>query len=104
MHVAFDRGDQDLTLGGSHRPCRRRMGGFFGLDIGHEVRNRLLHHPRALHHLGQKHFAGAKKVAHVVHPVHERALDHIDRAYGLPTGLFGIGQNPLRDAMDQRVG
>jgi hypothetical protein len=36
------------------------------------MRDRLLHHPRRLHHLRQEHLAGAEEVADDVHAVHQR--------------------------------
>jgi hypothetical protein len=51
-----------------------------GLDVGQQVGHGLLHHARALHHLGQEHLALAEQVAHDVHAGHQRAFDDVQRA------------------------
>ncbi len=78
-----------------------------GLDERNEVADRLLHHARALHHLRQEHLAGAEEVADDVHPGHQRALDHVDRAPAargavLPR-LLGVLDDVRRDAANERV-
>ena len=78
-----------------------------GLDVGNEVRDRLLHHPRAFHHLRQEHLARAEKVADDVHARHQRPLDHLDRLAAalldvLPRFL-GVLDDERGDALDQRV-
>ena len=98
VHVALNGGDQDLAL--ALVTPRRSL---LGLDERHEVRDRLFHHPRGLYHLRQEHLAGAEKVADDVHPVHERALDHLDRALEFLSRLLGVLDDPLRDAPHQRV-
>ena len=85
--VAFGRGPA--------RPLLR-------LDEGHEVSDRLLHHAGALDHLRQEHLAGAEQVADHVHAVHERSLDHGERTVGGLPRLFGIVDDVIGDAVDQR--
>ena len=69
--------------------------------------HRSLHHARAFHHLGQKHLALAKQIAHHVHAVHQRAFDDVQRAAALRqhvlVGLFGVQRDEVGDAMYQRV-
>ena len=75
----------------------------FLLHVGHQIGDRLLHHPRRFHHLRQEHFAGAEQVADDVHAVHQRAFDHVERALGLEPRLLGIGLDEFGDALHQRV-
>ncbi len=44
-------------------------------EVGLQVRDRLLHHARALHDLREEHPSGAEQIAHHVHPVHQRPFD-----------------------------
>ena len=78
-----------------------------GLDERNQMRHRLLHHARALDHLRQEHLAGAEEVADDVHAVHQRPFDDLDRTAAgrvdLGAHLFGVLDDPLRDAVDQRV-
>ena len=66
--------------------------------------DRLLHHPRALDHLRQEHLSRAEQVAHDIHPVHQRPLDHVERTPGGDAGLFGVFDHERVDAVDQGVG
>ena len=75
----------------------------FRLDEGDEVGDRLLHHPRGLHHLRQEHLARPEKVADDVHSVHQRALDDFDRARRGQAGFLGVFEDVGVDALDQRV-
>ena len=74
----------------------------FRLDEGHEVGNRLLHDAGALDHLRQEHLASAEQVADHVHAVHERPLDHRERAVGGLPRLFGVLHDVVGDAVDER--
>ena len=102
VHVALHGGDQDLALG---------LGvagqGLLGLDVGHQVGDRLLHHARRLHHLRQEHLAGTEEIADHIHAVHQRTFDHLDRApaagFDLEAGRLGVLDHELRDAMDERM-
>ena len=76
VHVALDRRHDDRAL----RRASVAGARLFGLDVRNQVRDGLLHHPRALDDLRQEHLAGAEQVADDVHAVHQRALDHLDRA------------------------
>ena len=73
------------------------------LDERHQVRDRLLHDARALHHLRQEHLAGAEQVADDVHAVHQRTFDHLQRALGVEARLLGVLDDEVVDALDQRV-
>ncbi len=68
-----------------------------------EVGDRLLHDPGALHHLGEEHLPRAEEIAHHVHPVHERTLDHRERAVVFHARFLGIRFDVLDDAVDERV-
>jgi hypothetical protein len=82
---------------------RRRRRRLLLLDVRHEVRDGLLHHARALHHLRQEHLAGAEQVADDVHAVHQRpSITSIGRAILQPR-LLGVGDDEVGDALDQRV-
>ena len=63
MYIAFHRSHQDLAVGGIATL-------FFQLDKGLQVRHSLLHHPGTFYNLGQKHLAGAEKIANDVHTIH----------------------------------
>ena len=63
----------------------------------------MLHHARALHHLREEHLALAKQVAHHLHAVHQRAFDHLQRHRVFLQRFFGVGNDEVRDAAQQRV-
>ena len=100
VHVALYGGHDDLAL-------RRHLGhagsALFGLEIGLEVGDGLLHHARRLHDLGQKHFASAEQVTDDVHPGHQRAFDNVQRLVSLGAGFLGIELDELGDAVHERV-
>ena len=99
VDIALDRGGDDLARGLGHPPARP----FLLLDEGHEMGDRLLHHAGALDHLRQEHLAGTEQVADHVHAVHQRPLDHIERAVGCLPRLFGVVDDVIGDAVHQRV-
>ena len=80
---------------------------FLRLDVRQQVRNGLLHHPGRLHDLGQEHLARAEEITDDVHAVHQRALDHLDRATtcggDLGPQFLGVGIDVGVDALDQGV-
>jgi hypothetical protein len=86
-----------LTVAVTTRPLARSAGGLvlLRLDERDEVGHRLLHHPRRLDDLRQEHLARAEEVADDVHAVHERTLDHLERAPtrsgDLEAQLLGVG-------------
>ena len=94
-----------ITLDGSHDNFAFGLGVFalFRFDIGNQVGHGLFHNASRLDHLGQKHFASAKQVAHHVHAVHQRAFDHLDGAGCLGTCFFRILFDVGGDAFDQCV-
>ena len=98
VHVALHGRHDDLAVGAltPPRPSPASMNGI-------EVRDRLLHHARALHHLRQEHLAGAEQVADDVHAVHQRAFDHLQRPLELQPRLFGVLDDEVVDALDERV-
>ena len=62
-----------------------------------------LHYSSTFNDLRQEHLARSKQVADDVHAVHQRTLDHFDRAgEGLPA-LFRVLDHVRVDALDQRV-
>ncbi len=106
VHVALDGGDDDAALGLDLAAAGHQRQ-LLGLDVGQQVRHRLLHHARALHHLRQEHLALAEAVADDIHAGHQRAFDDMQRAPaagfdGAP-GLLGIGDDEFGDAMHQRM-
>jgi hypothetical protein len=78
VHVALDRGHQDLA-GGCCSPLAAASS-FSASMNGMQVGDRLLHHARALDHLRQEHLARAEQVADDVHAVHQRPFDDVERA------------------------
>ena len=98
VHIALHRGGDDLA-GGFGRPPARAL---LLLDEGHEMGDRLLHHAGALDHLRQEHLAGAEEVADHVHAVHQRPLDHVERAVGGAPRLLGVVDDLIGDAVHER--
>ena len=98
VHVALDRRHHDLAVRRSVRAAVLLL-----LHVGHQVSDRLLHHPRRLHHLRQKHFARAEQVADDVHAVHQRAFDDVQRLGGGKARLLDVGLDEIGDAVHQRM-
>ena len=97
VHVAFHGGHHHLAVGA-------RAARFAALDIGDEHRDRLLHDARRLDHLRQEHLARTEQVAHHVHPVHERAFDHIERPLRPARRASSVSSSTNSiDALDERV-
>ena len=67
------------------------------------MRDGLLHDPRALDDLRQEHLAGAEEVTHDSHPIHQRALDHVEWARVFQSGFLGVLDDEFDDAVDERV-
>ena len=99
VDVALDRGHHDPAI----RLADVAGPALFLLDVGQQVGDRLLHHPRRLHHLRQEHLPGAEQVADHVHAVHQRAFDHVQRARGQHPRFLGVGLDPRIQAVHQRV-
>jgi hypothetical protein len=93
VNVALDRGEDDLSL----RPAALLLILHEGLQVG----DRPLHRTRALDDLRQEHAARSEQVADDPHPVHEWALDHVERPRKLLPGLFGVLLDVLDDAVDE---
>ena len=103
VDVALDGRDHDFPAGPKIAGSR-----FFGLDIGHQMGDRLLHHTGRLDHLRQEHLAGTEEIAHDIHAVHQRAFDHLDRTpaagFDLEARRLGVLDHELGDAVDERMG
>ena len=102
VHITLDRGYHHLALGLDIAPGRLVQTLFF-LDVGNQVRHRLLHDARTFHHLRQEHLALTKEIAHDIHAGHQWTFNHVQRApslgqHGL-VGLFGIHRDEVGDAM-----
>ena len=100
MHIAFDRGHQHLARRFAPRPAIQAL---FLFHIGQQHRDRLFHHAGGFHDLRQEHLARAEQIANHIHPRHQRAFDHMQRAGGAQTRLFGIGIDEFGDPVDQRM-
>ena len=96
MHIAFDGGHDDAAL-------RLGVDRFLGFHERHQIRHRFLHHPRALDHLRQKHFARSKKIADHAHAGHKRAFDHIERALAFLPRFLGVDIDVIDDAFHHSV-
>eukprot|EP00053_Salpingoeca_punica_P018065 m.175524 g.175524 ORF g.175524 m.175524 type:complete len:1311 (+) comp17350_c0_seq2:4566-8498(+) len=110
VHVALDRGnDNNAVVAGLLRGAGRKVGvGQLTLLLHErdEVSDGLLHHAGALDDLRQKHLARAKEVADNAHGVHERALNHVERARvqrRLETCLLRVLFDVLVDALHEGV-
>ena len=69
VYIAFDGGNHDFAFA-AHICARGGKRGFFGLDIGQQMRHSQLHNAGRFDHLRQKHFARTKQIAHHIHAVH----------------------------------
>ncbi len=69
---------------------------------GVEIRDRLLHHPRTLDDLRQKHLARPEQIAHHVHAVHERPFDDRKRSIICLPRLLDVRVDVVERARDQR--
>ena len=96
VDVALDRRQHDLAVGTA-------IAVLLLLDIGNEVANGLLHHACRFHHLRQEHLAGAEQVADDIHTRHQRTLDHVERTPGGTSGLLGVVDDILIDAVHERI-
>ena len=106
VHIALHGGDDDLALALDVAPCRR-IQTFFFFNIGNQMRHGLLHDPRALDHLWQKHLALAKQVADDVHAIHQRAFNDVQRSpaggQNGAVGFFGVLRDEVGDAVHHGV-
>ena len=92
MHVAFDRGHDYARL-------RFRARRFFRFHEWHQIRHRFFHDAGRLHHLRQKHFAGAKQIAHHAHSSHKRPFDYLERFGKFAARFFGIAFDEIDYAL-----
>ena len=99
VHVALDRGHDDLAVGLADIAGAQLL----RFDEGQQVGDRLLHHARGLHHLRQEHLAGAEQVADHVHAVHQRAFDDVQRPRRQRARFLGVGLDVLVDAVHERM-
>ena len=99
VHVALHRREHDLALRAAVAPGPLLLGGHVRLQVGDGA----LHRPRALHHLRQEHLSRAEEVADDLHPVHQRALDHVQRPLGRGARLLGVLLDEVDDAVHERV-
>ncbi len=100
VDVTLHRRHDDAPCGGCVFQPRFKL---FGFHKRHQIRDRLLHDPRRLHHLRQKHLACAEKIANDVHAVHERAFDHMQRPYCREASFFRILVDVIGDAVNEGV-
>jgi hypothetical protein len=98
VDIALDRRHQDLAgaLAFAHS-----VGVFLRFHEGQEVGHGLLHHAGRFDDLRQEHFAGAKKISDDIHPVHQRAFDHMKRTGRGEPRFLGVYFDMLGDAIDE---
>ena len=99
VHVALDRCEDDLPLRAAVAPGPLLL----LLHERLEIRDGALHRPRALHDLREEHPAGAEEVADDLHPVHQRAFDHVERPRRVRARLLGVLLDEVDDAVHERV-
>ena len=100
VDVALHRGEQDAA---GKAGLAGAVLALLLLHERHQVGDRLLHHPRRLHHLRQEHLAGAEQVADHVHAGHQRPFDHVQRRLGGKPRLLGVRLDEVGDALDERM-
>ena len=96
VHVALDRGEEDLA-GLFPLAFRRRF------EVGREPGHGLLHHAGTLDDLGEEHFAGTEEVTHDVHAVHQGAFDDLQGGADLGEDLGDVGLDVLCGALHEGV-
>jgi hypothetical protein len=74
VHVTFDGGEQDLSLG-LHYLAGGFESGFLGFHEGGEVGHGFLHDAGRFDDLGEEHFACSEEIADDAHAGHQRAFD-----------------------------
>ena len=99
VHVALDGRQDDRALRAPVAPRPFLL----LLHVRLEVGDGALHRPRALDHLRQEHAAGAEEVADDLHPVHQRAFDHVERAGRLGPRLLRVLLDEVDDPVHERV-
>ena len=97
MNVAF-HGRHEYPAFGLHGA------GFFGFYKWYKVSHGLFHHSCTLNHLRQEHFPRTKKIANLIHAIHQRAFNHVNRPGRRQTGFFCVINDILVDTFNQRVG
>ena len=95
----------DVAFHGRHDDARLRfrVRAFLRLHERQQICDRFLHHPRAFHHLRQKHFSGAEQIADHAHPSHERSFDHFEWPREFLPRLFRVGLYEIDNAFHQCV-
>ncbi len=64
----------------------------------------LLHDAGTFDNLRQEHLARPEEVTDNIHAIHERTLNHVERAIGREAGLFSILDHEVGNALDQGMG
>ena len=100
VHIALHGRHHDLACG---RLLIEAGQFLFGLEIGLQIGDGLLHHARRLDDLRQEHFARAEEIADDVHAGHQRAFDDVQRLVGFLARGLGVDLDELRDAVHQRM-
>ena len=102
VNVSLHRRQHDLSLrlhflaGSDHRLL-------LGFHERSQVSYCLLHHSGRLHHLRQKHLAGAKQIAHHAHAVHQRTFNHQQRPPQLHARFLGVRLDVHVNPLHQRM-
>ena len=95
----------DVAPDGRHDDAPRgaRVPGLLGLHERLEVGDGSLHRAGALDDLRQEHAPRAEEVADDPHPVHQRALDHVERSCGRLARLLDVLLDEVDDPVHERV-
>ncbi len=111
VHVALDGGQHHGAspgaAGGSGRAGGRAScrGGarLLALYVRQQHGDRLAHDACALHHLRQEHLSLAEEAADDVHPLHQGALDHVQRARQRKPDLLDVLRDVRHDSSPERI-
>ena len=102
VHVALHRGENHFALG-----LGLTAGCLLFLYVRHQVGHGCLHNASRLNHLGKKHLALRKEVAHNIHAGHEWTLNNLNGstrpALDKLSRLLGVLNDKLSQAMHQSM-